>query len=124
MGKNDLQTALEVIRSQRAAIEILETREAQHLEHIAALEKGLVDKFGAHGLLITQYSNPNFDPDMRRKAAIGAEAYEKPDKANGPRTANFYLYGHLEAARLAKRQKAVEAKTIDVTPVTTPGPAA
>jgi hypothetical protein len=113
--KEQLARAVEVVRQQMTEITRLRAEVAEQKEHIIELEKALVEQFGAHGILICQYTNPKLSAQDRRKASLGAIPYEKA-RLTAPQEHShaFHLFAHLEAARLAKRQgKVIDAKPID-----------
>jgi len=95
---------MQVVKDQRKAIDTLEAEIAALKEKLVALEGAVVEKFGAHGVLICQYSDPTRSADERRKAAQAAIAYERPRVGGGPDTQVFNLFAVLEERRLnAKR---------------------
>ena len=109
----ELRMAMKVVADQRAAIDKLEAE-------LEALKKAVVEEYGAHGVLIIAYSNPNSPERDRVKAATAAIPYEKAKVERPQEHQHLHLFAHLETARLAKRQQ-----VIDVTPDhATPDPAA
>jgi len=121
--KEQLARAVEIVRQQTVRISELEAEVSGHKAHIADLEKALVKEFGAHGLLICQYSDPKLSDVARRQAAAAAIAYEKA-KLTAPLEHNHsFLFARLENARLAKRQAKALPPVIDAE-VIEPEPAA
>ena len=112
----ELQIALQVVRDQRKVIDEQDAQIAALKAKLGALESAIVEKFGAHGVLIIQYSDPNRDDAERRKAAQAAIPYEKPRVGGLQEHAVYRLFDHLEAASLAKRQAKALPQVIDVTP--------
>jgi hypothetical protein len=96
----ELQIAMQVVKDQRAAINALEAELAALKEKLVALEGAVVEKFGAHGVLICQYSDPTRPDPERRKAAQAAIAYERP-RVSAPQTHEVvHLFDVLERRRL------------------------
>jgi hypothetical protein len=62
----ELQIALQVVRDQRKVIDEQDAEIAALKAKLGTLEGAIVKKFGAHGVLICQYSDPN-----RRRTAQG-----------------------------------------------------
>ena len=118
----ELQIAMQVVRDQRAVIDQLEAEASALKERLVALESAIVEKFGAHGVLICQYSDPTRPDAERRKAAQAAIAYEKPRIGVPQEHQHFHLFAHLEARRLARKAK--PSRLIDVTPSESSDPAA
>jgi hypothetical protein len=116
----ELQIALQVVRDQRKVIDEQDAQIAALKAKLGALEGAIVEKFGAHGVLICQYSDPNRPDAERRKAAQAAIAYEKPRVGGLQEHAVYHLFDHLETARLAKRQAKVLPQIVDVTPSSDP----
>lgn len=103
-----------MLADQRAVIDMRDAEIAKLKDRIQALEAAVVEKFGAHGVLVCQYSDPRLSAEDRRKADTAAIAFEKAKVSAPQEHAHFHLFGHLEAARLAKRQ--ANAKTIEAQP--------
>jgi hypothetical protein len=62
----ELQIALQVVRDQRKVIDEQDAEIAALKAKLGALEGAIVEKFGAHGVLICQYSDPNPMPNGAR----------------------------------------------------------
>jgi hypothetical protein len=115
--KEQLSRAVEIVRQQTDMIRNLQAEVGQQKAHIADLEGAVVEKFGAHGVLVCQYSDPRLSHEDRRKAATAAIAFEKAKIAAPQEHAHYHLFAHLEAARLKKRdQTKALPKIIDAEP--------
>lgn len=112
----ELQIALQVIRDQRKVIDEQDAEIAALKVKLSALEGAIIEKFGAHGVLICQYSDPTKPDAERRKAATAAISYERP-RITTPQESHVILFDALEAARLARLAK---RQVVDLTPSSDP----
>jgi hypothetical protein len=120
----NLALAMKVIADQRKVIDGLEADAGKLREKLASLEAAIVKEYGAHGVLICQYSDPSLPDAERRKAAQAAIAYEKARVSLPQEHQHFILFDKLEAARLARRQAKALPPVVDVTPSPSSDPAA
>ena len=104
----ELQGVVQVVKDQRKIIDALDAEVVALKERIASLEDAVIEKFGAHGLLVTQYSDPQLSSGERRQAAQAAIAYER---SKAP-----IITASVTGSSVISLWERVKPKAIDITP--------